>query len=79
MFQGRSGDHRPMLIRRRVIAVSLSLALAVGSTGAVATSAASAAKPKHVVIGGKVKPGGKCAKGVAGCRDGEFIGDFFGD
>jgi hypothetical protein len=67
------------VIRRRVIGISLALALAVGGTGAVATGAATAAKPKHVVIAGKVKPGGKCAKGVAGCSGGKFTGEFFGD
>ena len=79
MIEAASGDHGPTMIRRRILGISLALALAAGGTGAVATAGATAAKPKHVVIGGKVKPGGKCAKRVAGCSRGEFIGNFFGN
>jgi hypothetical protein len=27
----------------------------------------------------KVQPGGKCESGAAGCKDGEFTGEFFGE
>jgi hypothetical protein len=32
-----------------------------------------------VLAPGKVQPGSKCAKAVAGCKHGKFTGDFFGD
>jgi len=70
------------VIRHRLLGFALAAVIGVGGLGSVATGVATAAKkdaPAHVVIApGKTKPGDKCAKGVAGCQDGRFNGNFFG-
>jgi hypothetical protein len=70
------------MLRTRLTALILAAAVATGGTGAIATTAASAAKPKptHVVIGKpNAKPGDGCHKGTAGCgKGGKFTGEFFG-
>jgi hypothetical protein len=67
------------VIRARLISLSLAAAIVAGGSGAVLPSAATAAKPTHVIIGpAKTKPGDHCAKGVSGCQGGKFTGNFFG-
>ena len=68
------------MIRRRLLISAVSLAIAAGGAGSVVTSAASAAVHANVTFAPPtVKPGHKCAKGVAGCTNGKFTGNFFGD
>jgi hypothetical protein len=68
------------VIRTRLIAFSLAVALATGGTGAIAVTAASASRPVSVELAPPtVKPGAKCRKGVSGCTHGKFTGNFFGD
>jgi hypothetical protein len=66
----------PGVIRRRILAVSLAVALAAGGTGAATSSAV--AKPRSVHLASPtVSPGAKCAHGVSGCHHGKFTGNFF--
>jgi hypothetical protein len=76
----RTGEDLPIVIRNRLIALSLAVAVAVGGAGSVVATAASASRPVNVIIAPpKVKPGNNCAKGVSGCTHGKFTGNFFGD
>jgi hypothetical protein len=69
-----------IVIRKRLAALLLATAVAVGGSGVIAAGAAPAAKPVAVEIASPtVKPGNNCRKGSAGCTHGKFTGNFFGD